>query len=316
MRIAKTVVASALLVLSSFCMQHVEGFVSIARTKTFAPPLKMQDVVNTPTTPAVLDFDGIAGRMKLISYGQRPKQTFGLESRDRSTYIEAKTVEVNRTGGIGLLLIEVENNAIDRSGLVLIEGITPGSNADNAAGFMVGDALMSVDTPDGKSYPLLGLSYDRVIDVLSGLDEFDTIKITVQRMSFRGEVKVEVVGPGGEPVGEYTILSGYGTNLRTVLDAANLKIYDARTSRFDSPYETGNCGGEGTCGTCMVAVLEGQQLTNSRVAVEEGALKQQMCPPNYRWSCRTQVGARPATNGKLKIKLRPQTAAWDAANQQ
>lgn len=259
-----------------------------------------------------LDLDGIAGRMKLIKFGQGPKRTFGLESRDRNTFIKTKEIEVSRDGGIGLQLIEVENNAIDNSGLVLVEGIVSGSNADKTGEFLVGDALMSIITPDGKNIPLLGCNYDKVMDTLGNLQEYNTIKFTVQRIQKRGEVTLEVVGPQGEAVGEYTILSGYSTNLRNVLDAANLRIYDQRTSRFDSPYETGNCGGEGTCGTCMVAVLEGQELTNGRVAVEDGALKKQVCPPNYRWSCRMQVGSRPETNGKLKVKLRPQTAAWDA----
>lgn len=33
-----------------------------------------------------------------------------------------------------------------------------------------------------------------------------------------------------------------------------VKVYDPRTKRFDQPYATGNCAGEGTCGTCFVEV--------------------------------------------------------------
>ena len=61
----------------------------------------------------------------------------------------------------------------------------------------------------------------------------------------------------GEYVGNMTVLSGFGANLRRALNSNNLRIYDDRTYRFDSPYETGNCGGDGTCGTCAVAVLSG-----------------------------------------------------------
>lgn len=32
------------------------------------------------------------------------------------------------------------------------------------------------------------------------------------------------------------------------------KVYDPKTLRFDQPYATGNCAGEGTCGTCFVEV--------------------------------------------------------------
>lgn len=54
------------------------------------------------------------------------------------------------------------------------------------------------------------------------------------------------------------MLSGLGANLRTALNSQNIKMYDDRTSRFDSPFQTGNCGGDGTCGTCVVAVLSGK----------------------------------------------------------
>lgn len=53
------------------------------------------------------------------------------------------------------------------------------------------------------------------------------------------------------------MLSGMGANLRTALNSQNIKMYDDRTYRFDSPFQTGNCGGDGTCGTCVVAVLSG-----------------------------------------------------------
>lgn len=32
------------------------------------------------------------------------------------------------------------------------------------------------------------------------------------------------------------------------------QVYDPKTLRYDQPYATGNCAGEGTCGTCFVEV--------------------------------------------------------------
>jgi ferredoxin len=66
----------------------------------------------------------------------------------------------------------------------------------------------------------------------------------------------------GEDAGEFNVLAGYGSNLRTALQAKNMKLYDDRTARFDSPFQTGNCGGDGTCGTCVVAVLQGTTNTS------------------------------------------------------
>ena len=62
----------------------------------------------------------------------------------------------------------------------------------------------------------------------------------------------------GEDAGNFVVLSGMGANLRTALNSQNIKMYDDRTYRFDSPFQTGNCGGDGTCGTCVVAVLSGK----------------------------------------------------------
>ena len=107
------------------------------------------------------------------------------------------------------------------------------------------------------------------------------------------------------------VRSGYGANLRQALNSNNMKIYDDRMARFDSPYQTGNCGGDGTCGTCVVSVLSGANLLNERVRVEDGAMRQQLAPPNWRWACRAQVTpGKPTVSGTLKIKLRPQSAAW------
>ena len=75
----------------------------------------------------------------------------------------------------------------------------------------------------------------------------------------RGELtKINIAIYLGEYVTNFTVIAGYGGKLRTALNAMNLKIYDDRTARFDSPYQTGNCGGEGTCGTCVVGILQGE----------------------------------------------------------
>ena len=60
----------------------------------------------------------------------------------------------------------------------------------------------------------------------------------------------------------------------------------------------------------IYTLVTGSKYLNERVRVEDGALKQQLAPPNYRWSCRTQVGLDPFESGEVQIKLRPQTATW------
>ena len=121
--------------------------------------------------------------------------------------------------------------------------------------------------------------------------------------------KFQVYGPDKEYVESFDVPSGYGINLRRELQSRDFKLYDANTARFDSPYQTGDCGGEGTCGTCTVGISEGKELINDKVMVEDKAMKQQGCPPNWRWACRTIIGGEAVGNkgGKIKVVLRPQS---------
>lgn len=40
-----------------------------------------------------------------------------------------------------------------------------------------------------------------------------------------------------------------------VCACTGLPVYDRRTPRFDQPYITGNCAGEGICGTCTPTTI-------------------------------------------------------------
>lgn len=61
----------------------------------------------------------------------------------------------------------------------------------------------------------------------------------------------------------------------------------------------------------MVFIAAGRELLNDKVRVEEKGLQKQLCPPNYRWSCRVRVGLNPDKGGNVIVKLRPQSTAWD-----
>ena len=130
------------------------------------------------------------------------------------------------------------------------------------------------------------------------------------RLKPRKYITMDIVGPQNEEAGQMTIPAGAGVNLRSILDAENYKIYDTRSARFDAPYETGNCGGEGTCGTCMIQVMEGKEFFNERGSTESKAMAKQGHPANWRWSCRVKF--KPGVNeaGNIKIMLRPQTRSW------
>nr|GEW64542.1 photosynthetic NDH subunit of subcomplex B 3, chloroplastic [Tanacetum cinerariifolium] len=64
-----------------------------------------------------------------------------------------------------------------------------------------------------------------------------------------------------------------------------------------------NCGGGGSCGTCIVEVVEGQELLNERTNTELKYLKKK--PESWRLACQTIVGNK-ENSGKVIIQRLPQ----------
>ena len=89
------------------------------------------------------------------------------------------------------------------------------------------------------------------------------------------------------------------------------ELYDAETQRFDAVGNSGsNCGGEKTCGTCLVSIIEGASLASAPGRVEKAALQKQRRPTRWRWSCGLFVG-NGNEGGTFKIALRPQSQFAD-----
>merc|ERR1712146_775167 len=102
---------------------------------------------------------------------------------------------------------------------------------------------------------------------------------------------------------ETTIPILAGSNLRKAM-STQLPIYDPKTKRYDQPFITGNCGGEGICGTCLVQVLQGNENV-SKVDQIEKMSQEKWGVVNWRLSCRTVIGPE-NKEGNIKIKLQPQ----------
>jgi hypothetical protein len=293
-----------------------------------------------PLTLNMLDSGMVASKLKIVKYGATSSEPdVAVEVTDRNLMERFKTITVTRLGGIGLDLAEY--NSDGTCGTVLVNGVFEGSNAEQCreleqGGFQEGDILCSIagvtaikgtqtasSLAAGEpplSMKLEGLTLDNTIDRMGYFGEYASVAIRVKRLSQRSVVTVKLRGPQGEDEGEVEVLSGYGVNLRTVLQSSGRRLYDPRTYRFDSPYQQGDCGGEGTCGTCVVSVLSGASVLNGRNRVENKALNNQNAPPNYRWACRVWVAEEPEDVGaagvaerEVVVKLRPQTTMWDGS---
>ncbi|ESW22644.1 hypothetical protein PHAVU_005G170200 [Phaseolus vulgaris] len=105
-----------------------------------------------------------------------------------------------------------------------------------------------------------------------------------------------VLLPDGTPDMHFRSACG-GQKLRNIMMDSNIELY--------GPYARAllNCAGGGTCGTCMVEVLEGQELLNPRTDKEKKLLKKK--PKNWRLACQTVVGEAD-TRGALVIQQLPE----------
>uniref|UniRef100_A0A0F7GZ29 Photosynthetic NDH subcomplex B 3 n=1 Tax=Geranium maderense TaxID=28964 RepID=A0A0F7GZ29_9ROSI len=95
-----------------------------------------------------------------------------------------------------------------------------------------------------------------------------------------------------------------GQNLRKFMMETNIELY--------GPYSRPllNCAGGGTCGTCMVEVVDGKELLNRRTDIEKEKLKKK--PKNWRLACQTTVG-NPESRGMLVIQQLPEWKAHEWA---
>ena len=85
---------------------------------------------------------------KVITYGSTSSNAdytsqIGVECIDSMMISEQSTIRVGRHGGLGLGLEEMYSLR-GNAGLVLIDSIAPGSNAEKTGRFLIGDTMISV----------------------------------------------------------------------------------------------------------------------------------------------------------------------------
>jgi len=189
-----------------------------------------------------LDLDYTAPRWKMTCY-DADDGIFGLDTLDPMLGVEIVKTKICRTGGLGLNLIEYKR-AVDGRSMVLIESITPGSNAEKSGTVMVGDTITAVGL-DSNMSRTEGLGLDDTLDAIgSASPEASELILVLKRLVKRRTIRVTFVNNNGDE-STYNILAG--SNLRSEMIKKNIQVYDSRTKRFDQPYITGDCAGEGIC---------------------------------------------------------------------
>eukprot|EP00850_Spirogloea_muscicola_P015424 SM000118S25567 [mRNA] locus=s118:45090:46443:- [translate_table: standard] len=80
-------------------------------------------------------------------------------------------------------------------------------------------------------------------------------------------------------------------------------MLDSRLELYGAYGKVMNCNGGGSCGTCIVQILEGQELLNERTDTELRKLNKK--PESWRLACQTIVGDK-SNSGKVVVQQLPQ----------
>lgn len=243
----------------------------------------------------------------------------GFDSQDQHYGLQVvKTnITVDSQKGLGLVFQEMAS-APDGRGLVLVREVAENAAAAVPSAIQVGDVITGVWTGHGKEKlkeRTTGLNYDCTVECLDRaknvalLHGDGVLTLQLNRLIRRAPIRVEV----DDGSGQIQVIDALaGENLRRLLLRKGIKLYDHHTKRFDMPFATGDCAGDGLCGTCLVAVQqEGPKAVkglNDKDSTER--LITQGRPANWRAWCRTVVGADNQP-GTFKVSIHPQSRFAD-----
>ncbi|GAX20758.1 hypothetical protein FisN_7Hh069 [Fistulifera solaris] len=259
-----------------------------------------------------LDPDIIANEWTAVLQPATPLQDEGIylqAKNKREILVDTVKIKIPRREGkgLGLELLELAGGREDGLGITVVSGLVEGGCADGSE-IMVGDSiskLQVIDTQDNEivSVSTECLSYDGTVDAVLSLppaEDGQSMVITLKRLRRKPKVQVTIQYPPSMKEKDVTIELFSGENLRRSMLIKGIKLNDPLARRFDSG-GTGSCGAEGTCGTCSVSILRGQELLSP-----PGQTEQQMFRNNPRWrlSCKARVGYG-LREGELVVRVNP-----------
>ncbi|KAG1346235.1 photosynthetic NDH subunit of subcomplex B 3, chloroplastic [Cocos nucifera] len=100
---------------------------------------------------------------------------------------------------------------------------------------------------------------------------------------------------GSYPVDRASAISGQKL-LRNIMVDNKIELYATYGKVM-------NCGGGGSCGTCIVEIVDGMELLNEKTNTEKRYLKKK--PESWRLACQTIVGNK-ENAGKVVVQRMPQ----------
>ncbi|OUZ99663.1 2Fe-2S ferredoxin-type domain [Macleaya cordata] len=114
------------------------------------------------------------------------------------------------------------------------------------------------------------------------------------------EIELEFIGPKPEGDGTYPVEKASAISGEKLL--RNIMV-DNKIELYATYGKVMNCGGGGSCGTCIVEIIDGNDLLNERTNTELRYLKKK--PESWRLACQTIVGNK-ENSGKVVVQRLPQ----------
>lgn len=211
--------------------------------------------------------------------------------------------------GLGIELLEIAGGREDGLGITIVEGLVPQGASENK-GILPGDSIVKVSIfNDGGDQPLASIStealgWDATVQQIGSLppvvSDNEYMVLTVKRLRRKPKVTVNFQYPPDFGEDDMSIELFSGENLRRAMLVRGVKLNDALSRRFDSG-GTGDCGAEGTCATCVVAVTEGSELLNEAATQEKQMLIKN---PRWRLACKAIVGYG-MKEGCMTVRVNP-----------
>mmetsp|Transcript_3486 Transcript_3486/g.5674 ORF Transcript_3486/g.5674 Transcript_3486/m.5674 type:complete len:347 (+) Transcript_3486:57-1097(+) len=241
-----------------------------------------------------------------------------VDSKSKDHFVDdLASLEVSRSGGLGMELLELAGGRDDGIGITIVSGVTEGGNAEKA-GILPGDSIArvtvyerdetsSTTSPGSSSFSGLveetksrtrdceARDFDGTIDALANFpgENAATVYLDVKRIRRWPKVAVTVEYPasqcaeGFDPVQELELFAG--ENLQRALLNRGIVLDDPGNRRCDF------CGSN----ACYVSVSRGKSLLNPMGKTEEKLMERN---PNVRLSCKATVGYN-MQEGDLRLKV-------------
>ena len=236
-----------------------------------------------------------------------------LDTKSKDYFVDdIPSVQVSRSGGLGLELLELAGGRDDGIGITIVSAVTKGGNAEKA-GILPGDSISAVtvyETETGNNGESSGLAlveetnsrvcvtecrdFDNTIDALSNFPGDNAeLYLDVKRIRRWPKIKARVEYPasqcaeGFDPVKNIEFFAG--ENLKRALQNRGIVLDDPGNPKCDY------CGSN----ACYVSIVKGKALLNPMGQTEEKLMKRN---PDVRLSCKTTVGYN-MQEGDLSLRV-------------